>query len=106
MTSTLRIRATDAQGKVFAELRARESSVVTISDMQAATGLSRDTVSGALARLAKGKLPVVRITSGVYSYKPNSVSVNTLFERIAVTKTGSVVLQDEDGNVFVAKPVQ
>ncbi|HSH62174.1 MAG TPA: hypothetical protein VK988_21500 [Acidimicrobiales bacterium] len=49
----------------------------------------------------------MKIATGVWAYKPGAAKRKSieLFEKIGVSKLGQIVIQDEDGNLYLAEPI-
>jgi hypothetical protein len=86
---------------------------VYINDLTKSTGLKVDQVQGNINNIIRdhklGKLdfPITIITRGqIWIYKPSDKRSSTtdkrMFEELGKTKRGTLVLQDEQGNLFEA----
>lgn len=100
-------------GRYFAGevLRYLEKNVrlnVYAGDIASDLNLTEKQVKSAVYSLKERKgQPIEVVAQGVWRYDPSAKSVSkttsTLFELIGQTKQGKVVLQDEDGNLYVGE---
>jgi hypothetical protein len=98
---------------VLEALRKYPNQDVTITQLTEETGLTRGQVQGAIANArARDNLDIVITTvvaGNVYRWSPRSPAAafdagngRRLFEQIAVTKSGDLILQDDGGNLYRA----
>jgi hypothetical protein len=94
---------------VYDHLSQRVNQDVNVDDVAAELGVSRAQVQGALSYLRKkpevgDRLAVV--VRNVWRLAPERPSGGKrLFEEIGTAKDGRVVVQDDEGNLFVAVPL-
>lgn len=104
------------QEKVMEALTRFDGKQFTISQIEKVTGLDRTQIRGALYWLTKNNKEVgahvKQLARGVYQYStnglPSVVETNdygTTFRLIARASEGRVVLQDQAGDLYVAKKV-
>ena len=92
---------------VLGTLKESPNLHVTATEIMEKTQLERQQVNSTLATLAKDLAPYVRrVTSGVYLYSPNSPGrIDGMYEAIGQTHDNEMVIRDEEGNLYVARPL-
>lgn len=95
--------------KVLNYLNANPNLNLTVEDVSKNTGLDKSQVQSAMSRLKQRGLNIEVVLAGnCYRYIPTSVTSNghknnrKLFEEIGTAKDGRIVIQDTDGNLYVA----
>ena len=83
----------------------RVGQEVYLSDVATEFELTYQQVIRAAYRLSRKDSTFVKVTNGVYSYRPSKMSSSgkRIFEELAVTKTGRILIQDENGVVYAAE---
>lgn len=91
------------KSKVLKYLEEHIGQRLFADDMAQALGLSRIQVSHAIYGIRKSGLHVEQVSQGVYMYSGgrSAGSVKGLFEELAQTRTGKIIVQDEDGKVYL-----
>jgi biotin operon repressor len=110
------MRGPARSGPVFAYLEHRIGQAVHVDDVAADLGFTKQQVKSAVNNLRTTKgIPIETLVAGYsWRYLPNSKPsedspgngsnhTKRIFEEIGVTKTGLIILQDEDGNLFSAQ---
>jgi len=94
------------QSKVLREFTSHPGEILYKEDIASTTGMTERQVVNAIWILAQKGHAILKVAEGSWKYDPQAKELKgkTLFELLARTKTGSVVLQDEDGSIWVAKP--
>lgn len=96
---------------VFHYLTERPNLIVFTEDIAKDVGYTERQVGAAISYLIKQRgEPIERRGTGQFIYNPAARKPDhngrKLFEGLAETKSGKLVLQDEDGNLFIATPVE
>lgn len=81
----------------------RPGQEVYLSDIETDLSLTHQTAQSAAYRLERRDAAIVKVMNGVYSYRPAGRVGTRMFEELAVTKNGRILIQDEDGTVYVAE---
>lgn len=100
--------------EVLRHLSHNEGLICYQADVAQVLGISVTQVQQAVSYLSKKpEVNIVTLTPGAYRFKStpkevvavssNGKSSSTLFEKIGASKTGKIVLQDEDGELYVAE---
>lgn len=92
------------QESILTELKRQPGMMVTAQDLQQTLGLNRTQVMGATNQLAQAGL-IDKVKTGVFRFDGAPQTQNPLYELIARSSNGDLVLQDEDGTVIVARPI-
>jgi hypothetical protein len=81
-------------------------------DLAAEFGVNEATIKASMAGVIyRNSLPGLAtvVRGNVWAYKPNeepSKSTKRILEEVGQTKGGTLILQDEDGNLYAAKPLE
>lgn len=96
--------------RILSVLKEMPNQSVTSNELEQRLGLTRQQVQSAMYSLTKNPLigqQVERASSGVYFYRSRPAQQKgKLFELLAETHDGRLVLQDETGNVYIANEGQ
>lgn len=90
---------------VLKYLQDNAGRIITTMEVEEATYLERTQVQSALARLTREGV-IERRANSMYVFTGSKRNGNPLYEQIAVSKNGDLVLQAENGDVVVARPIQ
>lgn len=94
--------------EVLRYLTERPNQPVFRHDIAQALGLTEKQARDAVYTLrSRNGQPIVEVARGVYRYEPGNEQRNgtVLYQQVGPTKTGEYVIQDEDGNLYLARPL-
>lgn len=88
----------------------RPGETLYVTDLASALGVDKTQVQQCITNFKlKGEMPdletLVRGNSWVYKPNHNKSNDKRLFEELGVTKSGAIVIQDSDGNLWRAEPI-
>jgi len=101
-------RQSGVLAKVYNAVHQYEGKQFDINEIKAMTQLTDSQVRNAVASLISRKgMPIVPLIRGtVWKYEvPDGPPSAPLFEQVGMTKNGSVILESESGDLWIAKRV-
>lgn len=99
--------------KLTAHFTQHPGEHLAVNDLAVLFGVNEATIKASMAGVIyrdalPGMATVVR--GNVWAYRPNkessSKTSNRILEEVGQTKGGTLILQDEEGNLFAAKPLE
>lgn len=94
------------KAQVMQYLESHPGKTLHLGDMAADLNLTNMQVSTAISFIRRdGSLhEVEQVGKGIYRYRPtNGKPSSELYEKVGVTKTGALVIQDENGRLYKAE---
>lgn len=82
---------------------------IALPDLMALLGATEAQMKACMAdALNRSKLPGLEpvVKGNVWVYKPNGKPAKRILEEIGQAKGGALILQDEDGGLWAAKPLE
>lgn len=77
---------------------------IYIEDLEKLTGFDHQQILSGISHLKQKDVPIFRIANGVYRMDSRSTS-GELFELVGKSKDGRLIIQDEDGKLYLAVEV-
>lgn len=92
--------------KILVVLKEQPNQSITVSELEQRLGLNRQQIQSAMYSLMKNAVigpQIERAGNGMYKYHSHPLRPKgKLFELLAETHDGRLILQDDGGNVFIA----
>lgn len=107
--------STPVRHEVLAVITKRPGEIIYLKDIVAATGLDEKQVQSAINNMRRDdptlESTIQTVARGqAWRYDPTGRrrkdGEKRMFEELAVTKTGALIIQDQDGNLYRAEELQ